>query len=141
MYTEGVFAEEDGDRGANRILTKQRGNLHALWDQLLGDKLSLGGTNKRVAEIRADSELVAQGRELGKIADQQVWLEESRSFAETHVYRPEVLSQFDLVRRGLVDKPQAVDLAEEYLKDAGKLAQRRAYLAACRLANEWRGIE
>ncbi len=137
---EWTFTEDDGDRGANRIATKQRGNLHALWDQLLGDKFTLNGTNKRVAEIRADEELVAQGRELGTIADQHIWLEESRSFAETHVYRPEVLSTSGLVRRGLVDTPPRIDLSEEYLKEAGKLAQCRAYLATYRLANEWRVI-
>jgi hypothetical protein len=32
---EGVFENKDGDRGANSIPTKQRQNMHALWDQLL----------------------------------------------------------------------------------------------------------
>lgn len=61
LYMEGVFEEEDGDRGANRILTKHRGKMHELWDQLLGDKFCIGGTIKRIDEIRDDSELVSSG--------------------------------------------------------------------------------
>lgn len=34
LYMEGVFVDSDGDRGANRILTKQKKNMHALWDQM-----------------------------------------------------------------------------------------------------------
>ncbi len=33
LYMEKVFVEQDGDRGANSILTKQKKNMHALWDQ------------------------------------------------------------------------------------------------------------
>lgn len=62
LYMEKVFLEEDGDRGANRILTKQRRNMHALWDQLLGDEFTLNGTRKRIVEITGDADLVAKGR-------------------------------------------------------------------------------
>ena len=138
LYAEGVFTEEDGDRGANRILTKQRGNMHALWDQLLGDKFTLNGTNKRMAEIREDSELVSFGVVAGLKPDPQTWLEESRAFAVASVYTSEVLNKLESVSRGLTAKPEVVDLSEAYLKKAGRVAQRRAIEAAYRLANEFR---
>jgi hypothetical protein len=140
LYMEGVFIEEDGDRGANRILTKQRGNMHALWDQLLGDKFTLNGTNKRIAEIRADSELVSLGVAAGLKRDQQTWLEESRALAIEHVYTPEILDSLGLVTRGLVTKPEVIVLQEAFLKNAGRVAQRRAIEAAYRLANEFRSL-
>ena len=138
LYAEGVFTENDGDRGANRILTKQRGNMHALWDQLLGDKFTLGGTRKRMVEISTDAELVEFGIEAGKKLDPQVWLEESRALAVSNVYTPEILTKLELVARGVVPKPEVVDLSEAYLKNAGRVAQRRAIEAANRLATEWR---
>ena len=140
LYAEGIFTENDGDRGANRILTKQRGNMHALWDQLLGDKFTLGGTRKRMAEIRGDSELVSFGLAAGLKPDPQTWLEESRALAVASLYTGEVLSKLESVSRGLTAKPEVIDLPEAYLKNAGRVAQRRAIEAAHRLANEWRGI-
>ena len=65
LYMEKVFVEEDGDRGANRIITKQKKNMHALWDQLLGDSFTLNGTRKRIVEITGDNEL----RQLKEIED------------------------------------------------------------------------
>ena len=41
LYTEGVFEKKDGDRGANSISTKQRQNMHALWDQISGKDFAL----------------------------------------------------------------------------------------------------
>jgi hypothetical protein len=140
LYMEGVFEEEDGDRGANRILTKQRGNLHALWDQLLGDRFTRNGVNKRTTEILGDVELVAFGVAAGMKPNPQSWLEESRSLAATNVYTPEILSKLEFVSRGLVAKPEVIDLSEVYLKSAGRLAQRRAIEAAHRLAGEWRKL-
>jgi hypothetical protein len=140
LYMEGVFEEEDGDRGANRILTKQRGNLHALWDQLLGDRFTLNGVNKRTTEILGDSELVSFGVAAETKPNPQSWLEESRSLAATNVYTPEILTKLEFVSRGLVAKPEAMDLTEVYLKSAGRLAQRRAIEAAHRLAGEWRKL-
>ena len=137
---EGVFEEEDGDRGANRILTKQRGNLHSLWDQLLGAKFSLGGTRKRIVEITTDSELAAFGNAAVSHSGPQAWLEESRLIAVESVYTPEILSKLELVYRGIVSKPEVIELTESYLKNAGRVAQRRAIEAAYRLAEEYRQV-
>jgi len=141
LYLEGVFEDSDGDRGANRILTKQRGNLHALWDQLLGDKHSVNGTRRRMLEIFSDQALMELGlNALSKPdgMDPQLWLSESRTLAVESVYTSEVLNPFEAVYRGVVEKPETISLSEDYLKNAGRIAQRRAIEAAHRLASEWR---
>jgi hypothetical protein len=137
LYMEDVFEEKDGDRGANRIPTKQRGNMHALWDGLLGADWSLRGTRRRMVEITQDAELVQLGQAAVANAsemDPQKWLEESRQLAVEHVYTPEVMESLQLVSRGVITEPQEIELSEAYLKNAGRVAQRRAVQAAYRLA-------
>ncbi|MBN8603129.1 MAG: S1/P1 nuclease [Planctomycetes bacterium] len=139
LYMQGVFETEDGDRGANSIPTKQRRNMHALWDGLLGSDWSLGGNRRRFLEITQDSELMNLGRQSVVAGiDPAGWLSESRSLAVEHVYTDEVLSSLHLVRRGVVEKPQEIELTEGYLKNAGRVAQRRAVQAGYRLAEVWR---
>jgi hypothetical protein len=142
LYMEKVFAEEDGDRGANRILTKQRGNLHALWDQLLGNQFSLRGTRSRIVEITSEEALVVKGKQAIESEDgldPQKWLSESRKLATESVYTTEVLDSLHLVSRGLIEKPEPIELSGAYLKSAGRVAQVRAVEAAHRLAETWRG--
>ncbi|XZE45034.1 S1/P1 nuclease [Pirellulaceae bacterium SH467] len=131
LYVEGVFTEKDGDRGANRIQTKQRGNMHALWDQLLGDPYDEGDVRRRADEI-AKLNVDAGSKE--QQVDPNVWIDESRQFAIESVYTDEVLSQVALVSRGLATEVPKVDLSEAYLKKAGRVAQERAKLASVRLA-------
>jgi hypothetical protein len=138
---EGVFEKKDGDRGANSIPTKQRQNMHALWDQLLGEDFALRTTRRRYAEIVTSSELKALGERSTAISgglDPQVWLEESRKLAVEHVYTQEVLQSLSVVARGLAEKPQVLTLSDEYLKNAGRVAQRRATEGAYRLAGVWK---
>jgi hypothetical protein len=138
---EGVFVKKDGDRGANSIPTKQRQNMHALWDQLLGDEFAQRTNRRRFTELTSSPQLT----EIGRIAvsipgglDPLVWLGESRKTAIEHVYTPEVLDSFSTVSRGIVDKPEVLELSESYLKNAGKVAQVRAVEAAYRLTEVWR---
>ena len=141
LYMENVFVEEDGDRGANRIITKQKKNMHALWDQLLGDSFTLNGTRKRIVEITGDDELIAKGKQAVAVTDglsPQTWLAESRSAAIKDVYTAEVMNSLNLVARGVTPKPEAIDLSEAYLKNAGRVAQTRAIEASRRLAETWR---
>jgi hypothetical protein len=139
LYMEGVFIERDGDRGANRIPTKQKQNMHALWDQLLGEKFAMTSMRRRYAEIVTNDELRKVGESaVSKGLDPQIWLEESRQLATEHVYTPIVLEHLTRVSRGLVDKPEVLDLPEEYLKNAGRIAQIRATEAGFRLAGVWK---
>jgi len=141
LYMEKVFVEEDGDRGANRIITKQKKNMHALWDQLLGPDFELGPVRRRIVEILSDDELIERGKQA--IATQEglsplTWLAESRAAAIRDVYTDEVLDSLNLVARGVTSKPEAIDLSEAYLKNAGRVAQVRAIEASRRLAATWR---
>ena len=138
---EGVFEKKDGDRGANSIPTKQRQNMHALWDQLLGDEFALGSMRRRYAEIVTSAELKALGEQAVAVSgglDPLVWLEESRKLAVEQVYTPEVLDPLNIVVRGLAEKPEVLTLSEDYLKNAGRVAQQRATQGAYRLAGVWR---
>jgi hypothetical protein len=138
---EKVFVKKDGDRGANSIPTKQRQNMHALWDQLLGEDFAQRTNRRRFAEITSSPQLT----EIGRIAvsipgglDPLVWLGESRKAAIEHVYTPEVLDPMNIVARGIAEKPEVLDLSESYLKNAGRVAQVRAVEAAHRLAVVWK---
>lgn len=136
-YMKDVFEESDGDRGANRIPTKQKKNMHAVWDQLLGEDFTLNGTRKRVLEITSDKELMKEAglAMAGDDAiDPQRWLEESRAIAVEHVYTGDVTQAFIPVQRKLTDKVETIDLTEGYLKNAGRVAQIRAIQAGHRLA-------
>ena len=141
LYMEKVFLEIDGDRGANRIITKQRKNMHALWDQLLGPQFELNDVRRRIVEITTDNELVEKGKQAVRAIDglnPLIWLEESRVAAIKHVYTAEVTDSLNLVARGVVEKPETIDLSEAYLKNAGRVAQMRATEASQRLAKTWR---
>jgi hypothetical protein len=136
---EGVFVEKDGDRGANRIPTKQRQNMHALWDQLLGEDFALRTMRRRYGEIVTNYELKQVGEKaVSKGLDAQIWLEESRQLAVQYVYTPVVIENLVHVARGLISKPELIELPQDYLKNAGQVAQIRATEAGYRLAAVWK---
>lgn len=134
LYVEGVFQEKDGDRGANRIFTKQRGNLHALWDGLLGEGFDAGDVQRRLNEI-SNLPLSAGDMDGEEVLDATRWIAESRKVAIESVYTDEILGQVALVRRGLATEVPKIDLSEAYLKKAGGVAQEQALRAGLRLLN------
>jgi hypothetical protein len=138
LYMQGVFETKEGDRGGNSIPTKQRKNMHSLWDGLLGDNWSAGGVRRRSTEIMGDQELVMLGQSAALSLDPQVWLKESRDEAVDYVYAPEVMEELFKVQRGLLEEPAEINLTEGYLKNAGRIVQRRAVQAAYRLAESWK---
>ena len=135
LYVAGVFDTRDGDRGANSIPTKQRKNLHALWDGLLGPQFDAGDVRRRAKEIQSSDAWTDASEEASSpdTLDPLTWLAESSRFARSHVYAGEVMEAVEAAARGS-KKVETVDLSEEYLKAAGELAQRRAAFAARRLA-------
>ena len=70
--------------------------------------------------------------------DSLVWLGESRKAAIENVYVPEVLDSLSIVARGIAEKPETLELSEQYLKNGGRVAQVRAVEAAYRLAGVWK---
>lgn len=134
LYTKKLFPE--GDRGANFIPTKQRRNLHALWDSLLGTSFSPADVRRRAKDITDDEQLWNEAKASASCGtlDPLTWLDESSEFARSHVYSSEVLEKIEFVERAVEPKLSSIELSESYLKDAGKLARRRAAFAAARLA-------
>jgi hypothetical protein len=53
-------------------------------------------------------------------------------------YTPIVIDSLNVVARGLVDKPKVLDLPEDFLMNAGRVAQIRAAEAGYRLARVWK---
>ena len=138
LYAEIVFPE--GDRGANSIRTRQAKNMHALWDQLLGQRYAHGDIRRRMVEIQSDTELLALADaamvELNRL-DPLVWLKESRDAGLQFVYTPDVIEVVLRAQRAGSANLEPISLSEEYLKNAGRVAQSRALLAARRLAAVW----
>ena len=127
LYVESVFPE--GDRGANSIPTKQSKNMHALWDGLLGRDFNEGDAQRRIAEINS------LGLQPVEISDCKTWLEESRQAARESVYSAEVLEPISVAMRSGSTNLDELQLSEDYLKNAGRVAQVRAWQASARLAD------
>jgi hypothetical protein len=127
-----------GDRGGNSIDTKQRGNLHALWDGLLGPRYSETAENRRFGEIINDAELMARGEKAAKKMDPLDWLEESRLASVKTVYTNEVLAPVRAVVEGRAESVPEIAVSPEYLETGGRMATLRACQAGWRLAEVWR---
>ncbi|MEZ4702847.1 MAG: S1/P1 nuclease [Rhodothermales bacterium] len=123
-----------GDRGGNDFFVRPRPNregmnLHAFWDQLLG-------TSANVREVRNQATLLGRTYtrmallELGEATDPTGWALESRRYAIDAVYLAGQLQGEVEDRRS-----QAPVLPEEYPLRAKQVAERRAALAAYRLAD------
>lgn len=142
LYAAGLFP--DGDRGANSIPTRQKNNMHALWDGLLGGNYDEGAMNRRVQEIADSPEITAAGAAalaMPDALDPLVWLAESREASIAHAYTHEVLGPIKATMEVGGELPE-VYFSESYLTQAGRLAQLRAAAAGKRLAAIWReGVE
>ncbi len=136
LYAASAFPR--GDRGGNSIDTKQRGNLHALWDGLLGPRYSETSENRRFAEIVGDAELMARGEKAAEKKDPLDWLEESRLASVKTVYTNEVLAPVRAVAEGRAESMPVISVSPEYLETAGRMATLRAVQAGWRLAGVWR---
>jgi hypothetical protein len=114
-----------GDRGGNSIPTVQGGNLHALWDGLLGRRHRPNDVKREVAELRERSELWKVDTE----CNVEAWIQESHELAKSFAYSPQIIEA--------VKQPgdlQKINLPREYLSAAGEHARRRIVAAGLRLA-------
>ncbi|TWT35581.1 S1/P1 Nuclease [Posidoniimonas corsicana] len=138
LYVEGLFPE--GDRGANEIKTRQSGNLHALWDGLLGRRFDEGDVERRRESIVNGDGVKPFKRLLQRrVKDPPLkWLMESRKFGISEVYDPEVLRPIQAVVDGKAETLPQLDLSDAYLKQAGAMARMRALFAGYRLGEVWR---
>lgn len=109
---------------------------------MLGDQYDAGNVRRRISEIKSDEVVWQQALDAATGTDPRAWLQESRELAVKSVYVPEVLDSLSKVSRKLVEKPEVLELDEEYLKNAGRVAQVRAAQAAIRLVAVMRvGVE
>lgn len=130
LYATGMFP--DGDRGGNEIPTRQRKNLHALWDSLLGAKYDDGDIRRRAREIRSEGTGWTEARH-DSVTDPAEWIAESIQISKVAVYTPEIMDQVRLAAAN-GSSVEKIVLTETYLKSAGQVAQNRAAMASYRLA-------
>jgi hypothetical protein len=130
MFSVKLFPE--GDRGGNSVKTLQNGNLHALWDGLLGRDDDFRAARNAALKLAADEELSRLGKESQSLLDQVAWRDESHRLSAANVYTSEVR---DALRKmesaGAVEE---ISLSEDYFKAGGQIAKRRVVQAGFRLA-------
>ncbi len=81
-----------GDRGANSIPTKQRRNLHALWDGLMGTSAKPNDIARRVFDVRQNKLAIQEAEAVGSDLRTSHWLSESIEASRKYVYTPDVLN-------------------------------------------------
>jgi hypothetical protein len=131
LYSAGRFADLDGDRGGNEIgVAGVEGarNLHAVWDDLMGDSFHLPTLVKEAGEVGkwGNGERV-------NVTEYRAWMEESYAVAREAAYAEEVLK---VVREGEKRSDQqlrAVVLSAQYMKKAKGIARERVGAAGARL--------
>lgn len=125
LHTTALFSERfpSGDRGGNSIPTVQGGNLHALWDGLLGSSHKPNDVKREVAELRQRPELFRV-----ETGDIELWIQESHELAKAFAYSPVILQATE--QPGELAK---INLPVAYLKGAGEYTRRRIAAAGLRL--------
>lgn len=123
-----------GDRGGNTINTKQRSNLHALWDNFPGEKIQIAESRKRALTWMNDPELKARALPASRELNEEVWWRESRHLSETVVYDEEVRSYLKhLPEKPITKETPRLTLSEEYLERGGHISRVRILEAGFRL--------
>jgi hypothetical protein len=129
MYSPWLFPE--GDRGGNSVRVLQAGNLHSLWDQFPGrDEDYRGPRNKAIGYV-SDAAFAEIGKSAAAILNEQSWAVESQSLAKIAVYDAEVMAA--LRRMEAAGGVDAINLSEAYLKEGGRISERRLVEAGHRL--------
>ena len=134
LMSRARFNTADGDRGGNSIRVQQRGNLHSLWDGLLGGNQSLNEIRSRSADLVRDPDLKAAGEKAAGTLAIEAWAKESHHLCKTVVYNQAILAEVTEREADATQPLRAVDLDEDYLKQAGKVARQRVVEAGYRLA-------
>jgi hypothetical protein len=122
----------DGCRGGNSIKTKQRENLHSLWDSLPGEKLGYRQARNEALKLLTDADLKAGGELASTTLDPVDWIRESRAAAEAVALGPEVLAPLRAAEK-LGEPVPVIALTEDYLREAGLVARRRVVESGYRL--------
>jgi len=137
LHSTMLFSQElfpRGDRGGNRIITVQMGNLHAVWDDFPGGREKFQPLRNRSIALLADGALVELGKQAAQDLDEETWLKESRALATNLVYDSEVMAALRHLEatKGDIEK-QPLDLSEDYLRAGAAAAEKRVVQAGFRL--------
>lgn len=126
-----------GDRGGNEIPLKNGGNLHKLWDNLLGRDSRMRDVTKAVAELSDRSKYGDVWSSAGTSMEPLEWANESHFICESVVYSDSIL---DAARAAGTEKLQPIELPDSYYPAAGRESRKRIIAAGLRLANLLRGL-
>jgi hypothetical protein len=130
LFSPRLFAE--GDRGGNLIKTKQRGNLHSVWDGFLGSRATLREAHNDALVLLQELDTAPARDPDFRSLDEKVWLDESWRTARDDAYAPLVphLRTIEKAKGEL----SPITLDEDYLKRGGALSKLRVVTAGYRLA-------
>jgi hypothetical protein len=130
LFTTGVFSDADGDRGGNQIEVDGT-NLHAYWDNLLGNPTTIGNIGARAQG--ALDKFGERGAKATHFMNALHWAQESHHLAKQAVYTKEI---FDVIREHDDDSQSTikVSLTPEYKSSAEWIATQRIVEAGFRLA-------
>jgi hypothetical protein len=134
LHSSALFSKNlypTGDKGGNSIKTDQRQNLHAVWDQFLGNRADFRIARNRAIALVIDHEQSQIGAAAADKLDEKVWMDESHALAESSAYDSEVTGYL----RGYATEKEAppIQLTERYLKEGGRVSERRVVEAGYRL--------
>lgn len=135
MHSSTVVSQRlfpEGCRGGNSIKTKQRENLHSLWDSLPGEKLGYRQARNEALRLLTDADLKAGGELAATALDPVDWIRESRAAAEAVALGPEVLTPLRAAEK-LGEPVPTIVLTDDYLREAGLVARRRVIESGYRL--------
>ena len=133
LHSSALFSQKlfpDGDRGGNDIKTRQRGNLHSLWDGFLGGKVSVREAHQDALNLIANPEMAALGEKAARRLDEKDWLDESRELAVNVAYGPEVIGFL----RNLEDEGKEIQPLTLVETAGGAVSKKRVVEAGYRLA-------
>jgi hypothetical protein len=136
LHSTTLFSQRllrEGCRGGNLIKTKQRGNLHSLWDSLPGENLSPREARNQALLLMNRADLSMQGERAARELDESSWLKESHELAVSTVYDSEVVTPLRAAESDGARELPLLTLSEDYLKTAGRAADYRIVAAGYRL--------
>ena len=155
LHTTALFSKTllpKGCRGGNSIKTKQSGNLHSLWNGLLGNDNKFQACHnqaeKMFDEAFLKSDLSILTLESGRTSEARIMFSgmrreyqmlpnhvasESHHCCKRMVYTLEIRSHLERLEDAGETEVAKIDLSEAYLKQAGNVAKNQASKAGWRL--------
>ncbi|WP_010581939.1 S1/P1 nuclease [Schlesneria paludicola] len=139
FFSRGLFPT--GDRGGNRVSTIQKDNLHSVWDDFPGGRLSFRTVQQQAISLLAIPELQALGTQATVDLDEMKWVEESKALAMGLVYDDELLATLRIMEAAHTDiEHQPIHLSEDYLRAGDAACDKRVVQAGFRLGAILKGL-